>query len=419
MATELELALQSISNNTQLTQAEKTEIKQGLKELANADGSLGANDRIWLREQIAAATAPAPTPTTNTGADTWEPPLRDPWKGPIDENGNINPITKPTTPTTGTGPTSPAPADTPPGYMWVWDEASKSWKLVKDPNYKAPGEPGWTQQQVDGAQKVFGDLLRSYGLEGLIGIANDLIVRWGPNNSAVVMSYLKESAPYKERFKGNEYRIANGYGAISEGEYIATESEIRAKMRDFGLDGVFYTREKLAGLIGGDVSADEVTDRLTTAKKIVDNADPLIKSSLVNLYGAHFGDLIGYVLEPKLAFEQLRRKVNAGIVYGVASGKNFTLDRTLSEQIGDLTYGDERTARMEFETIAQMRDSTERLKYIDPDQSITQTDVVESRFGLDEEASKKYRTLQSRERARFSGSSGIGRSSLGSSGGRV
>lgn len=302
-----------------------------------------------------------------------------------------------------------------PGEGMYWapvigpDGTITSWVATPIPGWKpetpAGPAPGHSAADKAGAKQRLKELLTRYGLTELIDTVNNLVEEWGSNNDSVIMSYLRESTPYKQRFKGNEDRIAKGYGALSEAEYIGVETQIRAKMRDFGLGDAFYSNEKIAGLIGGDVSADEVSDRLTKAKKIVDNADVNIKSSLVNLYGAGLGDLIGYVLDPALAQEQLQRKVNAGIAYGVAKGQGLDLDRDLSEQIGELTYGDERTARQSLGQAGVLAESVRRLKNIDGI-DITDADVVEQQFGLDAEAGTKVKKLQSRERARFTGSSG-------------
>lgn len=320
--------------------------------------------------------------------------------------------------TTG-GPGQP-PYPAPEGFMWELAPDGKTWVLkavppAEEAQPEKPVEPGKTAEAKQGAKQRLKQLLESYGLAELVDVVNGLVEEWGGNNDSIILSYLRENDKYKKRFKGNEDRIKNGYGALSEAEYIGVETSIRAKMRDFGLDSAFYTNERIAGLIGGDVSSDEVTDRLTKAKRIVDSADTNIKNSLVSLYGASLGDLVGYVLDPKLASEGLQRKVNAGIAYGVAQGQGLNLDRSLSEQIGELTYGDERTARQTLGQAGELAKSVRRLQTMETDISLSDADVVEQQFGLDAEAGRKVKTLQSRERARFTGASGAFTGTLNSS----
>lgn len=400
--TELEKAIERVNSTPGLTAGEKQRIKRDLRSNATARGGLGANDRRLLNRAIAAATS-----KTNDGGSGF---------GQEGGGGNSS---------APGGPTGQPPGEAPLGQIWEWDANGQAWKLVPDPDYVAPTDPAdpvnpvtpvapvnpgappddKTQEKL-GAKQRLKQLLESYGLAELVDVVNRLVETWGGNNDSVVLSYLREDDRYKKRFEGNQFRIANKYGALSEAEYIAVESQIRAKMRDFGLSDAFYSNEKIATLIGGDVSSDEVTDRLTKAKRIVDSADANIKNSLVNLYGAGMGDLIGYVLDPKLAAESLQRKINAGVVYGVAKGQGLDLDRNLSEQIGELTYGDERTARQSLGQAGELARSVRRLGQIEPDITVTDTDVVEQQFGLDAEASRNVKKLQSRERSRFSGSSG-------------
>lgn len=324
-----------------------------------------------------------------------------------------------------TGPGTP-PYPAPEGFFWQLGPDGKTWILKQVPS-QAPPDDGAAERDRDkknreGAKFRLAQLLRQYGIitaedESMLKTINDLVEEWGSNNDSVIMSYLRESEPYKKRFKGNQDRIKAGYSVLSEAEYIAYEDQIKKKMRGFGLDDAFYSSERLADLIGYDVSGDEVADRLTKAKRIVDSADPNIKNSLVSLYGASLGDLIGYVLDPKLAAEGLQRKINAGVAYGVAQGYDLQLDRDLSEQIGELTYGDERTARQALGTAGELARNVRKLKNIDTDIDLTDADVVEQQFGLDAEAGRKVKKLQSRERARFTGSSGAFAGTLSDSSG--
>jgi hypothetical protein len=423
---ELQRALNKINNTRGLSNAQKRAIKQDLRGLANNGGNLGAGDRKWLNATVNQAKAgnnPAPKPA---------PPIDNGSNPGFRPGGPIQPGPEPTENYTNAPMPTGSPGD---GMQWspvyVTDSEGRqwiqNWVPVPIPGYEKPGEKeeaGNSAKDREGAKKRLSDLLTQYGIiddsengQAFLKFLNGLVEEWGANNESTIMSYLREHDSYKERFKGNASRIKNGYGAMSEAEYITVESDIRKKMRAFGLDDAFYTNGRIATLIGGDVSSDEVGDRLTKAKKIVDSADSNIKSSLTSLYGASLGDLIGYVLDPALASEGLTRKINAGVAYGVAKGNGLELDATLSEQVGELTYGDERTARQTLGQAGELARSVRRLQTMEDDISLTDADVVEQQFGLDEEAGRKVKKLQSRERARFSGSGGAFEGTLNSGGG--
>jgi len=295
----------------------------------------------------------------------------------------------------------------PPGYEWVWNEQTQTWGFRTVGS--APPAPGG-DADTQSAKQYLTDLLTQYGLAELIPAVDDLIKQWG-TQFGIIQSRLRSTDAYKRRFKGNEDRIKNGYTALTEAEYLSAEDGIKRMMRRYELAGDFYTQDRLAGLIAGDVSAEEVGFRISQAKKVIDSADPNIKSALMNLYGAQMGDMLGYVLDPTVGEEVLQRRVNAGFAAGVAQGVGIYMDSALSEKVGDLTMGDERTLRSQFSQIGELADSTERLAYID-NEKITDSDVVRSQYGLDEAMDKKVRLLQSRERARFGGASSTGRSTL-------
>lgn len=269
-----------------------------------------------------------------------------------------------------------------------------------------------------GAMAYLTDLLTQYGLEALIPTVDALIKEWGTNTN-VIVSKLRQTDAYMQRFKCNADRIKNGYNALSEAEYLSSEDAIKSTMRKYGLTSDYYSRDKLATLIGGDVSATEVDGRIGQAKKVIDNADPNIKNSLVGLYGVGMGDMLGYVLAPETALEVVQRRVNAGFAAGVAKGQGIDLgglnDTSLAEQIGDLTYGDERTLRAQFDNIGDLARSTRRLSGIDQEQ-IGDRDVVKGEFGIDTQAKQRTRRMQSRERARFGGQSATSSSTLSGGG---
>lgn len=313
----------------------------------------------------------------------------------------------------------------PAGKQWVGSYAinpdgsiSNTCQLVDIEGYESEAEKrereAAERRNRETAEAYLTSLLTQFGLEELIPTVSDLIKTWGTADN-IIISKLRQTEAYQKRFAGNALRTKNGYNAMSEAEYLSTEDAIKSTMRQYGLTADYYSRDKLATLIGGDVSATEVGDRVSQAKKVIDNADPNIKNSLVQMYGATMGDMLGYVLAPETALETLQRRVNAGFASGVALGQGIAMDTSLSEQIGDLTMGDERTLRAQFANIGDSARSTKRLANIDSE-DVTDTDVVKSSFGLDSTADTKIRKLQSRERARFSGQSSTGRSTLAGGG---
>lgn len=378
---------------------------QQAKLLADPRGNLGANDRQALRY----------------GHLKTDPPDRDTGNGDDQTGGSGQAQVLPCEQMNGAAP---------PGKRWVGayvvnpdGSVSNTCQLVDIEDYESESDrrerEATEQRNRQTAESYLTELLTQYGLEELIPTVSGLIKEWGTNTN-IIVSRLRQTDAYKTRFKGNEYRIKNGYSAMSEAEYLSTEDAIKTTMRKYGLTDDYYSRDKLATLIGGDVSATEVDSRVGAAKKVIDNADPNIKNSLVGLYGVGMSDMLGYVLAPETALEVVQRRVNAGFAAGVARGQGIDLgglgDTSLAEQIGDLTFGDERTLRSQFDAIGGLARSTRRLSGIDREQ-VSDRDVVKGEFGIDSQAGQKVKKMQSRERARFSGQSATTSSTL--SGGSI
>lgn len=453
--TDLEKYLERISNERGLTRADRERLKQRARQLANAKGDLGPVGRSKLNAEFRNATSrrdSANPPAKgggsgnsgggNSGSDTGggagsgtggdtgggagggggsdtgggngggTDTGGDTGGGGTDTGGDTGGGGTDGGTDTGGGdggggdgePTTTKPQV--PGYDFYWD--GTKWVAVKTT------DPSDDEAAKQSAVSYLTDLLNQYGLDELIPTVADLVKEWG-NNSNVIVSKLRQTTAYRQRFAGNEQRIKNGYNAISEAEYLSAEDAIKTTMRRYGLADDYYSRDKLATLIGGDVSATEVDSRIGQAKKVIDNADPNIKSSLVSLYGASMSDMLGYVLAPETALEVVQRRVNAGFASGVALGAGIDLGVGLSEQVGDLTMGDERTLRAQFANIGDLARSTSRLASID-NEAVSSQDVVRGEFGIDQQADQKVKRLQSRERARFSGQSATGSSTLSGGG---
>lgn len=399
MATQLDKAIAQVKQARGMSQAEKKAIIQQLKRDASKTGNLGAGDRQTMRDSIAAArannnpgggnsTAPGAPPPVTGGDDVLvTPPGEEVQETPGPD------LTKP-----------PGPAAD--GFYWTVDNGV--W--VQLPLQTTPSGPTGEQRQA--AKEFLRDLLGRFGLDALAGDVDALIQQWGVNSDVIAIK-LKETGTYKERFKGNLNRIKNGYNMLTEAEYLAAEDAIATRMRLRGMSPGFQSRDYIANLLANDVSAAEVDTRLEQAQRVVDNADPMVVDSLRRLYGASVGDLYGYVLDADTAIGDIEKKVSAGITARVAEQSGLTIGRGLAEQIGQMTGGNEQTLRPVLSRAGALADSTERLAAIEGIRDITDEDVLEGELGYNAESRDRVRKLQSKERARFSGQSGLGRSTLG------
>jgi len=167
---------------------------------------------------------------------------------------------------TGTGQAQVFPCEqmngaAPAGQRWVGayvvnpdGSVSNTCQLVDIEGYESESDKrereAKEQRDRQTAESYLTDLLSQYGLDELIPTVSGLIKEWGTNTN-IIVSRLRQTDAYKTRFKGNADRIKNGYNALSEAEYLSSEDAIKSTMRKYGLTGDYYSRDKLATLIGG------------------------------------------------------------------------------------------------------------------------------------------------------------------------
>jgi hypothetical protein len=382
----------------------------------NWGGEYGGNDRpkpkrpgaAWQWDEAGWVWVKPPQPTEG-GPYTWD-----------DNRGWVS--------TGGPGPTPPPPGTDPPGrpgQAWVWD--GTRWVKPAKPGdgqpYTWDDDDGWVLDTTEvgargEAQAYLEELLRSYGLESLIDVMKGLITQWGANTT-VIMSKLRESDPYKKRFKGLELRRNSGYSALNEAEYIGLEDQYKKTMSAYGLDPAYYSQDQLAGLIGYDVSAAEVNDRIAAGRQMLMSADQSVLKELREYYGLGQQDLLSYLLDPSIGQQVLDRRLAKAQIGGAAERYGFEVgtwdaERWVSSAAGSNVSGfDLRTAGQMDTAMAAARRIADRettLAAIDRER-FTDLDAIDATFG-DEDKRLASERRAKRERARFQGSSGAGGTSL-------
>jgi hypothetical protein len=170
----------------------------------------------------------------------------------------------------------------------------------------------------------------------------------------------------------------------------------------------------MANIIGNDIAATEFKDRINTVVTRVNNADPLIKSTLKYFYNINDTDLIGYFLNPKENMPKLQEKVTAAEIGSAAIGQGLISNVTSAEALAKL--GITRGKAVEgYGIIAETLPIGEKLSKIYGEEGITYTQATaeEEVFKGMASAERKRKQLAAREFAAFGGGSGVGRTSLG------
>ena len=272
------------------------------------------------------------------------------------------------------------------------------------------------KQAREGAKSFLRGLLETYGLGSLAGRIDELV---GDSvNELVIAERLRQTPEYRTRFKGLVTLREKGVVDIrDEAEYLRFESSYRKIFRDndlqsyLGTPGSQQEIDKIAALVGDfSLSVDEVEERVIDARRVVADTAPEVRESLQRFYNITPDLMVEFVLDPENTSEVVQRRANAAVVGGYAQRAGLDFGVGIAERIGSFLGGERDIQGTQIEPqltqISDIQRTTQRLAEIEQGTLSAETSALAA-LDLDQEARERVRTLQSRERARFSGRSGI------------
>ena len=273
------------------------------------------------------------------------------------------------------------------------------------------------EQQRQSIIDVLSARFKQYGIDTLTDTIKQLAVD-GATEATVTLA-LQNTDAYKTRFKANEDRAKAGLTVLQPAEYLNLEDSYRQVLRAYGLkqfDNDSYVQQ----FIANDVSATELSNRVVTAVQRVQNADPAVQKQLRDYYGVGATDLVAYVLDPKQQFQKIERQVAASEI-GVAAGRQgLTAGVQVAEQLAAQGVS-AAEAQKGYATIANILPTAEKLSQIYGGTMDTygQGQAEQEVFNQLASAQRARERLTAREVAQFSGTSGVGRTSLSSGSGQI
>lgn len=249
-----------------------------------------------------------------------------------------------------------------------------------------------------------------YGLGSLANKIKELAVD-GATEATITLA-LQETPEYQARFSANTDRLKKGLAVLSPADYISVEDSYRQVLRAYGLtqfDNDAYVKQ----FIANDVSATELSNRVTTAVQRVQNADPAVLKQLTDYYGIGSKDVVAYVLDPNQQFQKIQRQVAAAEIGVAAAKQGLQSNVAVSEQLAaqGVTQAE---AQKGYATIADILPTAAKLSEIygatldTYDQSTAEQEV----FNQLASAQRKRQKLTATELATFGGSSGLARGGL-------
>ena len=149
------------------------------------------------------------------------------------------------------------------------------------------------------------------------------------------------------------------------------------------------------------------------SKAIVDSVEPLITSQLREFYNIGQNDLVAYVLDPNQQFQKIERQVQAAEIGVAAARQGITAGVQVAEQLAaqGVTKAE---AQKGYSTIADILPTAEKLSGIYGTQlpGYDMSAAEQETFNGLASAQRKRKRLSSAEIASFSGTSGVGKTSL-------
>ena len=264
-----------------------------------------------------------------------------------------------------------------------------------------------------------------YGLEALITPLKDLIT--DDTSEGELTLLLRSTEPYKKRFAANPERINKGLRALSEAEYLTLEDSYQKVMRNYGLPETYYTKgdlgrqEGFEKLIGFDVSATELEDRIMTAQSRVINAAPEITTALKQFYpDITNGEILAYTLDPTKGLTDIKRKITAAEIGGAAIGAGLgytgNTPEALRARAEELArYGvTKELAQKGYSTIGGGLERGRQLSSIYQQPDYNQAVAEEEIFNLpgQTQAGEKRKKIIGLEKATFGGQTGVSSGAL-------
>lgn len=231
---------------------------------------------------------------------------------------------------------------------------------VMDPYEKFMAAQAATQKR-DAFQSIV-NAFTTYGIEGIADTVFALMAdpTIGEEQAVYKLKFDTSLNPttgrpwneaYSKRFAANFERIKAGKPALSEGEYLTAERSYARALQGLGVSRL-ATRDNFNKFIAGDVSTDEVVDRVNIAVTRIEGAPKETRDALAQFYpNLSVLDIAEAVLDPEITLPALRRKIQAAEIGGGALRAGLGVTRGRAEELGQLGITEEQ-ARAGFQQIA-------------------------------------------------------------------
>lgn len=254
-----------------------------------------------------------------------------------------------------------------------------------------------------------------YGLgdDAFLAEVKNLILTGTPSSEATLK--LRATNEYAARFAGNQERRNAGKNVYDEATYLNLENQYRETFGAYGLDNLLGPDKKtadakLAQYIAQDKSPLEIKKRVQIAVEQVQN-----RTDVRLMFAEYYPeitdkDLVSYFLEPKDTLASLENKVNIAKIGSTAMRQGLVSNITTAQELSEMGLSEEQAAAG-YKNVATVLPDAQKLSAIEGNQ-YTQTEAEGAYLKNMASEQRKLAKLAEREQARFTGSSGVNKSSL-------
>jgi hypothetical protein len=246
---------------------------------------------------------------------------------------------------------------------------------------------GQEDRRIQNATETLKSILTQYNLTSLFSKVTDYIKNG--YDADAVMVLIRTTPEYKQRFPAMEALAKKGR-AISEAEYIDYERTASGLERRYGIpEGMLMG--SVTELLGNEVSASELNDRVLLASAAAIQAPDDVKNTFKDYYGIDAGGMTAYFLDPSKATPFLEKQYSTSIIGTEAARQGLQMDVYGSENLASLGITQEQ-AREGFGRVAGAQALTQGRGDV-----VTQSELVSSTFENNQQALKNIeRTSKAR-----------------------
>lgn len=194
-------------------------------------------------------------------------------------------------------------------------------------------------------------VLAQYGLQSL----GDTVWQWYLNGKSTdqIMLDIRNTPQYQKRFPAMKTLAQEGR-AITEQQYIDYESNVAQLAHAYGVPVGFFNPQRVADLLTGDVSVQELGDRLGMYGQVL--SDPAVAARWQQMSGSSTqltpGELAAFVADPKWSEQAIAKRFNTAVVGAASDQAGVAVSNSVAEQLAGMGVS-QAQARQGFATIVQ------------------------------------------------------------------